>query len=224
VLNVQLALISDIHANFEALCALEDVLAQVDRVLCLGDLVGYYCQVNEVIDYIRRLNALCVLGNHEAYVLFGCPPDASPAVRFGIDYAERVLYPDHRRWLADLPLVWGGFLGGRSFLLTHGSPWRPIADYLYVDNPVLTHFDKFDYDVIAFGQTHRVLQRLERRPYLLSPGSVGQSRDVKAHACALILNTETMTVENVERAFDAGLVIDLALRNGAGHWVSKHLR
>ena len=112
---MRLALISDIHANFEALRALSDVLAEADQVLCLGDLVGYYCQVNEVIDYLRSLNALCLMGNHDNFLLHGYPPDALPAVRFGIEFADRVIDAGHRQWLASLPLAWGGFLGGRSF-------------------------------------------------------------------------------------------------------------
>lgn len=220
---MRLALVSDIHANFEALRALSDVFENVDQVLCLGDLVGYYCQVNEVLDFVRSSRGLCILGNHDSFLLRGCPPDASKAVRFGIEFAERVISDDHRKWLASLPLTWSGFLGGRSVLLTHGSPWRPLTDYLYADNPALAQLDAFDYDVIAFGQTHRVLQRLERRPYLLNPGSVGQSRDEKARACALVWDTVTMTVERVERTFDVARVVALARQNGAGEWVSKYL-
>lgn len=221
---MRLALISDIHGNYEALNALSDLLTSVDKVVCLGDTVGYYCQVNEVIEYIRGLNALCVLGNHDSFVAYGCPSDASPAVRFGIDFANRVITAENRRWLAGLPLVWGGLLGGRSFLLCHGSPWRPLTDYLYINNPALAELDTFDYDVVAFSQTHRMLQRIEQKPYLLNPGSVGQSRDVVAHSCSLILETETMAVERILRPYDAGRVIDLAIKNGAGNWVSKHLR
>lgn len=220
---MRLALISDIHANFEALRALSDVLTDADQVLCLGDLVGYYCQVNEVIDYVRSLDALCLVGNHDHFLLHGCPPDAAPAVRFGIEFAERVIDADHRKWLASLPLIWGGFLGRRSFLLTHGSPWRPLSDYLYDDSPALARLETFDYDVVAFGQTHRTLLRLEHRPFLLNPGSVGQPRDVKAQACALVVDTSTMNVERVVRPFDAVAVIHLAMQNGAQEWVSKHL-
>ena len=221
---MRLALISDIHANYEALNSLSDVLSNVDLVLCLGDTVGYYCQVNEVIDSIRSLNALCILGNHDSYLLNGCPANTNPAVRFGIEFAERIITAENRQWLASLPLLWGGVIGERSFLLTHGSPWRPLDDYLYANNPTLTQLDAFDYDVIAFSQTHRSMQRLEQRPYLLNPGSVGQSRDLVAHSCSLVMDTETMIVEKVQRAFDPISVIDLCLQNGAGPWINKHLK
>lgn len=220
---MRLAFISDIHANAEALGALADVLATADQVICLGDFVGYYCQVNEVLDLIRGMNARCVLGNHDDFLLHGCPPDANAAVRFGIAFADRVITADHRAWLAQLPLTWGGMLGGRTILLAHGSPWRPLTDYLYADSPLLANLDAFDYDVIAFGQTHHALARLERKPYRLNPGSVGQSRDVQGRAGGLILDTETMAVERIERTYDVMPVIALATQHGAAAWVTKHL-
>jgi predicted phosphodiesterase len=221
---MRLALISDIHANFPALMALSDVLESADRVLCLGDLIGYYCQVNEVISYMRDLPGIFVLGNHDRFLLEGCPPELPAAARFGIEFAARVISEKHRKWLAGLPLVWGGVLDGRSLLLSHGSPWKPMTDYLYPSNPALNRLRQFNFDVIAFGQTHRVLMNCEKRPYLLNPGSVGQSRDVQANACALVLDTTMMQVESIARPFDADPVVALARRKGAGQWISKHLQ
>jgi putative phosphoesterase len=221
---MRLAIISDLHANFVALKALAEVLEQADCVLCLGDFVGYYCQVNEVIDYVRNLKAICVLGNHDQFLLNGCPSEVNPAVRFGIQFAERVITAENRRWLAALPMVWGGMLDQRSFLLCHGSPWSPLQDYLYADNPAIDQLQTFAYDVIAFGQTHRILQRLTTRPMLLNPGSVGQSRDHIADACAAVVNTKDMTVAMLRNAYDPDPVIKLAFHHGAGEWINKHLR
>lgn len=221
---MRLALISDIHANAEALSALADVLSDADRVLFLGDLVGYYCQVNEVIETIRGLDPICVLGNHDRFLLDGCPEKEPPAVRFGIAFAAQVITPDHRQWLASLPLIWGGVLGNRSILMTHGSLWRPLTDYLYADNPLLEQLNGFDYDVITFAQTHRLFKRTESQPFLLNPGSVGQSRDIKARACAMILDTDSLAVTTIERTFDPKPVIDLAVCHGARNWIGKHLR
>ena len=221
---MRLAFISDIHANFVALDTLTDVLEGTDHIFCLGDVVGYYCQVNEVIDCLRQWGALCILGNHDHFLLHGCPPHVSPAVRFGIDYADRVISDSNRQWLGTLPLTWGGMAGNRSILLVHGSPWQPLEGYLYADNPQLEQMDQFAFDLIAFGQTHRALQRMARKPSLLNPGSVGQSRDRLAQACAMIVDSSTLSVEVIERPFDAGRVLELAVANGAGEWIGKHLR
>ena len=222
--NMKVALISDIHANAQALNTLADVLSDADKVLCLGDLTGYYCQVNEVIDTVRRLNALCVLGNHDHFLINGCPEDAPASVQFGIDFARKTITPDHHKWLASLPLTWAGVIGGCSILMMHGSPWHPLTDYLYADNPALTRLNEFDYDVIACAQTHRVFLQIEHRPFLLNPGSVGQPRDISACATAMILDTDTITVTTIKRAFDPEPVIQLAMRHGAQEWISKHLK
>jgi len=216
-------ILSDIHANLVALEALKDDLARANVILHLGDVVGYYCQVNETIDQLRVLGARCVLGNHDDFVLHGGPAGLNPAVQFGIDFADRVITPENRQWLAALPLSWGGVIGGRRFLLSHGSPWKPLQDYLYADNPLLNQLADFDYDVIAFGQTHRGLLRTDQRPHLLNPGSVGQSRDRTALACAVMLHTPTMTYEIIERAYDVHAVMALARQHGAGEWIGKHL-
>ncbi len=220
---MRVVLISDLHANRDALEALSDVLAGADRVLCLGDLVGYYAQVNETLDYLRELEPICVLGNHDRFLLQGCPDDAPEAVRFGIDLADRLIDEDHRRWLATLPWCWGGELAGVSYLLSHGSPWRPFSDYLYEDRLESRRLAEFDYDVIAFGQTHRPLLHTTARPRLVNPGSVGQSRHSAARACAVIVDSEPLELLPIERSYDPSRVIAAARRLGAGAWIEKHL-
>jgi len=222
---MKVAILSDLHANFEAVQAIAEDLQQADAVLCLGDLLGYYCQVNETMDWVRQHVTHCVLGNHDHYVLHGCPENLPPAVRFGAEFASRTLAPAHAAWLRQLPLTWTGRLDGRSFLLVHGSPWDPLGDYLYEDNPRLAELAQFDVDVIAFGQTHRFVQRQLGNRVHLNPGAVGQSRDREtiACACAVMLDTRTMAIQRLIRKFDIQPVLRLARSHGAGPWIEKHL-
>src|SRR5215470_11639669 len=113
---MRLALISDLHANAAALSVLTDLLDAADRVVCLGDVVGYHCQVNETFDLLRRYDPVCILGNHDYYLLRGCPANMPDSVRFGVEYAARVITSDNLSWLARRQLVWGGQLGGLSCL------------------------------------------------------------------------------------------------------------
>ena len=117
---MRIALISDVHANAEALRVVEDVLRSADRVICLGDCVGYYTQVNEALDLVRSFDPIAVLGNHDAYLLDACPSDVPEAVRFGIEEARRQITADHRAWLASLPLTWQGQLSEA----VPGGRWR----------------------------------------------------------------------------------------------------
>lgn len=220
---MNILILSDIHANYVALKRLGKAISESDLLLCLGDFVGYYCQVNEVLDVVRNTRCICVRGNHDEYLLSGYPADAPEAVRFGIDYADRVIDPEHRRWLANLPLVWGGRADIRSILLSHGSPFHPLTDYLYPDKIASIALEAFDFDVLAFGQTHRPYLDASRRPSLLNPGSVGQSRLAPGLACAALLDEATMTFQLLEYDYDTREVIDLAKRNSAGDWITKHL-
>lgn len=222
---MKVAILSDLHSNFEALHALSDDLAQADAVLCLGDLLGYYCQVNETMAWVRQHVTHCVLGNHDHYVLHGCPENLPPAARFGAEFAARTLDPGHAAWLRQLPLTWEGRLDNRSFLLVHGSPWDPLGDYLYEDNPRLGELAQFDFDVIAFGQTHRFVHRQPGNHLHINPGAVGQSRDraTLAYACAVMLDTRTMEIQRLIRKFDPEPVLHLARAHGAGPWINKYL-
>jgi len=197
---MNILLISDVHANFPALLTIEHELQQADYILSLGDWVGYHTDVNEVIDYIRQFkNCISVLGNHDYFVLHGCPPSLSPKVKAGIDYAANVIRPDNKAWLAALPITWAGLIDKLSFFLVHGSPWRPFTDYLYADNPRLAELDAFEYDIIAFGQTHRAYVRDTQKPFLINPGSVGQSRDRKDTVSALSMDTVSLKVTIIEK-------------------------
>lgn len=220
---MKILIISDIHANYEALKAIQDVCENVDKIICLGDFVGYYCQVNETLDLIRQWKPLCLLGNHDFFLINSCPPAAPASVRFGIEYARRTISSDHLAWLSELPLTWGGFIDKHSFLFFHGSPWKPLTDYLYEDDLSTSNLACFDYDVIAFGQTHRACMRTGQRPLLINPGSVGQSRNRAGYSCAVLLDTHDMSLINIERAYNVQKVIDLAVKNGAGDWITKHL-
>lgn len=194
-------IISDVHAHFPALTLFDAELTSADCVLCLGDIVGYHAGVNEVIDYLRALpNLICILGNHDDFLLHGYPSSLSSQVKQGIDYAEQVIRSDNRSWLAKQPISWSGYVGSLSFMLVHGSPWKPFTDYLYADNIRLNNLDEFHYDVICFGQTHRFMNRFDRKPYLINPGSIGQPRDKKEIASAVHLDIATMTFTHIERA------------------------
>jgi putative phosphoesterase len=222
---VKVAFISDLHANFEAVAALAPRLSSADIVVCLGDLLGYYCQVNEVIDWVRENVTLCVMGNHDSFVLKGCPEGMPPAVQFGIEHAASVLDPDHALWLKDLPLVWGGVIGEKSVLIAHGSPWNPLGDYLYADSTRLAHLSDFKFDLVAFGQTHRFLARKEESKLLLNPGAVGQSRDSNTlgQATAAVVDFETMEVTGLVESYDKTKVLQMARALGAGEWITKYM-
>ena len=196
------AIISDLHANIEALEAVlrEADRAKVERVCCLGDVVGYNASPNETADRVRNLCKITIQGNHD-YVAAGlCDPqdlDFNAAADSAIRWTKSVLREDNRAWLEKLP----EFAPlDASCLLVHGSP-RNQNEYILTpwDLDVNVKFVREqhpDVRMIFFGHTHypalidaegaagggpnRVGDTFHLKAghlYFVNPGSVGQPRD-----------------------------------------------
>jgi diadenosine tetraphosphatase ApaH/serine/threonine PP2A family protein phosphatase len=197
---VKLALLSDIHSNLEALDAVLEALPEVDRVLVLGDIVGYGPDPNAVIERLRSVNARAVRGNHDQamldpgmLVLFN--PHAAAAARWTRD----VITPESLRYLTSLPLY--GRIGRHRAV--HGSPRKPyIWEYILDDLQALEILVRLGTRYCFFGHTH--LPRIftesgEQVPEgtewielpasaLVNPGSVGQPRDGNPDAAFAVVD------------------------------------
>lgn len=128
------ALLTDIHANREALSAvLDDVRALgCDRIAVLGDVVGYgpdpvWC-AERVAALVADEGAICLRGNHDA-ALAGGDPAMNPVARIAIDWTRARLRSDQIAWLAARPMT---ALAGEATLV-HASPESP-GDWIYVTN------------------------------------------------------------------------------------------
>jgi diadenosine tetraphosphatase ApaH/serine/threonine PP2A family protein phosphatase len=134
------AIISDVHANLEALQA---VLADIDRqhvedIYCLGDIVGYGPDPLQCLDLVMRCCQVVVLGNHDEAVLTE-PQLFRRVAERAIRWTRRRLQepvPDQRtagtRWeyLTNRPLLHEA----DGFLFVHGSPRDPISEYVYPED------------------------------------------------------------------------------------------
>lgn len=217
--------ISDIHANLAALKAIEPYFGSVDKVICLGDIVGYGSHVNEVIAILKHYEIQCIMGNHDYFVINGHEKfgkKLNEAVLFGLDLAKETITKENFEWLKSLPLNYGFILGGRSILCCHGSPWDPLREYVYPDYQKFEKFNEFNYDVITLGHTHRMLQKQESNTLILNPGAVGQARDFEGKACAMILDTETLMVDELKLEYNFMDEIQHAQSLGAKEWIFKH--
>ena len=192
-------ILSDIHANWEALEAvLADAQGKYETILCLGDVVGYGADPNAVTEWVRGNAATVIRGNHdkvccglESAELFN--PIAKSAARW--TYNE--LTAENRAYLAALPK---GPASVDGFLMVHGSVLDE-DEYLLDPRDTLLQFVNADGKPVFFGHTHvqggfllwqsgaatepaalrpngAVLRVRSDRGQLLNPGSVGQPRDL----------------------------------------------
>src|ERR1051326_269589 len=127
---MRILVLSDLHANATALdAALHAAKERWDRVVCLGDVVGYGPDPNEVTTKIRELGAVTLRGNHHKAVTDLMPTDDfNPVAKAAVDWTRSQISADNLKWLAALPsgpletgglvLVHCGFLDEDEYVLS----------------------------------------------------------------------------------------------------------
>ena len=208
--RVRLALFSDIHGNLQALDAvLADIAAQrPDAVYCLGDLVGYGANPNEVTERLRERGYPTVMGNYDDGVGFerdecGCAYREEDERRRGqrsLEWTTARTSPENKAYLRSLQHEIRFQDEGRRVLLVHGSP-RKMNEYLFEDRP-LSSFERLaaasNADLIAFGHTHTPYVKDVDGVRFLNVGSVGKPKDGDWRACYAIVDDAMVTFRRVE--------------------------
>ena len=187
------AFISDIHGNFEALSA---VLAEIDRlgverIVCAGDIVGYYSQVNECCDELRARAIPSVMGNHDWYMAGGGFCLRSKSVNDCLEYQRRVISADNLAWLKTLPMQ----LHIDGVNMVHGGWSDPIDEYL---KPSQEYFERIEGRFFLTGHTHLPMVNHYGDKVYCNPGSVGQPRDGDPRAAFAIFDGAGFTLHRVE--------------------------
>lgn len=212
-------IISDIHGNLEALDAVIGAMKPLgyDKVLVLGDLVGYGADPNAVIDRVRELDPHMVIrGNHDKVAAGLDDGESFNAVaRSAVLWTYEALTPDNRDYLTRLPP--GPQVIDDLLEICHGTPFDEDV-YLFDDLDALRAFESASRPVCLFGHTHVAVGfryadsaleivagpgdtaglRLDFTPearYLINAGSVGQPRDGDPRAGAAIVDVDARQIE-----------------------------
>jgi diadenosine tetraphosphatase ApaH/serine/threonine PP2A family protein phosphatase len=238
---MRIAIISDVHSNIEALAEVVKVIerARADRVVCLGDVVGYGASPNDCCDLVKELAEVTLLGNHDAAV--SGRMDYSfyyDAARHALDWSASTISDANIAWLRSLPYTYR--IGDVGFC--HGSPIDPAAyEYIFAleqarelvpfvqDLPEVTfigHSHLCKAFAVGNGEVNDVVaQKFGIRrgfKYMISVGSVGQPRDYDNRACFVIYDSDARTVEyhrveydiesSAQKIFDADLALNFGKR------------
>ena len=192
---MRVALISDIHANLEAFEAVLADMPAADRIVCCGDVVGYYDRPNEVCALVRDRGIACIRGNHDAYVIGALTPKPENRLSYRTDWTRDTLDPSHRQWLEELGTEISLEAGPRRLRIRHASPWDEET-YLYPDADAALARVRIGRDeILAVGHTHRPLHRQIDEGWLVNPGSVGQPRDWNPLAAYAMIDMTTGAIE-----------------------------
>ena len=229
-------IVSDIHANWEALEAvLKDAAGLYEQTICCGDLISYGPDPNRVVEWVRG-NVTCqVRGNHDkAAVGLENLEWFNPVAKTAAEWTAKELTPENREYVTQLPK---GPLEVEDFQIAHGSPLDE-DEYLFGSAEVGQAFAYLERDITFFGHTHVqggfVLSRghirtlsgpgrdqtssiLDLNPddaYLINPGAVGQPRDADPRAAYVVYDSVERLVEYHRQEYDIASVQDKIRRAG----------
>lgn len=222
----ELVIVSDIHGNFDALKAIMDNFSK-KQIYCLGDLVGYGANPNEVIEWAKKNNVKCVMGNHEYAVITGDVSWFNLEAQKAILWTRSNLREENFDFIKKLPKKIEIKLDSIRILFVHGSPNDPIFEYVFPD----THEGLFDYyllsnnvDVIGLGHTHIPFLYKSNKGIIFNPGSVGQPRSSDPRACYAVLTIDNdIKIEHKLVEYDIESAANKILKAGLPKFLAQRL-
>lgn len=188
---MRIAIISDIHSNLEAFETVIKNLPEYDKLICLGDIVGYGPQPNQVVERLRRLQPTAVLlGNHDHAVATGDTSDFSQHAAVAVKWTRERISQTNLAYLSHLQPSARMEVGNTSLGLYHGSPRDPLAEYIFrgITAPSVKRLiQESGARLVLLGHTHVPMLYSFEEELLGNPGSVGQPRDGDPRASFAIL-------------------------------------
>lgn len=210
-----LGVISDVHANAVALRAVLDELRRrgAERVLCLGDLVGYGPSPNETLSLLREREVACTLGAADERVVFEFLRRDAPREGVGdrtLEWTREQLEADHVAFLRSLPVQRRLHTPAGRLRTFHGTAEDPGArldlavDPLHLDRILERHRCR----ILACGGSHVPYYRAVTKGWAFNPGSVGLSLNGEPGAdfAVLRIDPDDVTVELGKADYDVAAV------------------
>ena len=217
-----IAILSDIHGNLEAFQAvIKDMEARNPAtVICLGDLIGYGPDPDEIVKIVIQKNYRCVLGNHEAALMERKMRNSlNFQAKDNSIHTEKLLSPASLEFCCSLKKT----LKFENSLYVHGFPPESVLRYAskVSDKELISFFTTFTQDLCFVGHTHDLFiirwdgKRVTRETfaeriyslnagnkYLINAGSVGQPRDGNNNSKYLLWDSDNSTLEVVFVPYD----------------------
>lgn len=218
---MRILLVSDIHANAEALEACLAEAPEHDYVVNLGDIVGYGASPNEVVERSRALDHIVIRGNHDkACAGVTSMEDFNPIAGLAVIWTRTMLRKENLEWLRALSAGPAHMDAVEGVQFVHGSP-HDEDEYLLLLPEALRSIDQVKPPLTFFGHTHiqggfysgsddsaairpvynshgtseKFLFKMRKNVrYLINPGSVGQPRDGDWRAAFAVFDSDAYTV------------------------------
>ncbi len=233
-----IAIISDIHANLEALqtCLKKIGELKPDKVVCLGDLVDYCAQPNECVELVKNHSDVVVMGNHdEAQLKYEIAEDFSEHAYISSLHTRDIINPEHVEYFKTLPYAHSE----EDLLFVHGSPRTPEEyDYVLNNYDAAINFISFKEKIcfighshlpIIFEETNEGIRTVEPRGmssanrYIINVGSVGQPRDGNYRLCFGLFDTDKFTFEYIRLDYNREAASRKIIREGLPLFLAERI-
>jgi putative phosphoesterase len=204
---VRILVVSDIHANWAALSAIDE---PHDLCLCLGDLVDYGPDPLPCVRWAMANAHHCIRGNHDHGVAQGIEVSGDHGYRYLTGVTRRrhwaALGVDERRYLLRLPLTQRLTVQGKRFLLVHGTPRDPLDEYLMKDPETWARrVAGMEADIVCVGHSHMQFNLVADGVVVLNPGSVGQPRDGDPRAAYAVIEDGRILLKRVDYSIEQAI-------------------
>jgi putative phosphoesterase len=196
---MKIGIFSDIHGNNIAFEQCLEVLTKqikVDRLVFLGDSVGYFTDVNPVLDQLRFHECICITGNHDAMLLGEIKVDEKNDKIYKLKECRSVIKKENLDFIRTFKPSNEEMICNKKVLFVHGSPNNLLNGYIYPDTE-LTQFGQ-EYDVIFMGHSHHSFIKKSGRTIFVNVGSVGLPRDCGSHQSFCIFDTEKKEIKIIK--------------------------
>lgn len=208
---MRLLVVSDIHANWPALQAIQE---DADAVLCLGDIVSYGPFPRECLRWVRERAAHVVRGNHDTALAEGVDPQAAGFKRelaaATLAVHRNLLAADEVAWLRRLPTEVSFRMEEYRLFAVHATPKDPLFSYRLTpeleDAELKQEVADVRADLVLVGHTHRAMSRGAWSKVVVNPGSVGQPLDGDPQASYALIEGGVATLRRV--AYDVEKTVD----------------
>jgi putative phosphoesterase len=205
---MRLLIVSDIHANWPALRAIQE---RADVVMCLGDIVSYGPYPRECLAWVRERAVHVVRGNHDTALAYETESGAAAFKRelalATLERHRRLLDDGDLAWLRSLPTEVNFRLEDYRFHAVHASPTDHLFSYRITpdldDEELKKEVAEVRADIVLLGHTHLPMSRGAWTKVVLNPGSVGQPLDGDPRASYAVIEDGMAEIRRVEYDVEA---------------------
>lgn len=200
----KILLISDIHANYPALLAVDRQVnnKKFDHVINIGDSVVYAPFPNETLDWLRTHGAISILGNTDIKVLRllagkKMKKPRRPDKRIMYEWTVEQLTAENKKYLGTFATRIQLMLAKQRIGIFHGSP-ASDTEHLFADTPTERFWElakTTDCDIVLVGHSHSPFHKNVNGVHFINPGSVGRMFDGNPEASYAVMKLTPGTVK-----------------------------